>query len=100
MWAAVRRGSAVAWALVRETPTLTGASPLERESPLAALPDDVTGGGKVRGEDQHAGVGEALHERAPRRGGPRRLVAEAARPLGLGDLHHAVHEVAREHPLP
>src|SRR5215470_10608324 len=57
---------------------------------------DVTRAREVGGENQRAGIGVSLDERSPR---PRRVlavIAEAARPLRLGDLHDPVHEVTRK----
>src|SRR3989442_3387683 len=76
-------------------------APVHRRKPEAAvLPDDEAGCREVRGQDEDAGVGVDLDERAPRGARFRGVVAEAARPLRLGDLHRAVHEVAGEDRLP
>src|SRR5206468_4038248 len=52
------------------------------------------------GRHQEAGVGVDLDERAARVARPRGVVAEAARPLRLGDLHRAMHEVTGEDRVP
>src|SRR5437773_6473461 len=70
-----------------------------RETEAAVLPDDEAGC-RERGQDEDAGVGVDLDERAPRGARFRGVVAEAARPLRLGDLHRAVHEVTGEDRLP
>ena len=66
------------------------------EAMPAVLLHDEAGAGKVRGADEHAGVGHPLHEGLAGAGGVRHVGAELARPLGLRHLHHAVHEVAGE----
>src|ERR1700675_4520653 len=58
--------------------------------------DDVPRTRKVRSENQRARIGMALDELTPRDGGALAVVAEAARPLGLGDLDDPVHEITRE----
>src|SRR5215468_6226826 len=67
------------------------------ETGAARLTDDVSRPGEVGGEHEHAGVGVAIDELAPRRGGPFRIRAEATRPLRLGDLDDPVHQIAAEH---
>src|SRR5215471_5240891 len=64
---------------------------------MATARADVEAGlREVPGQDERAGIGVLLHERAPRRARLRRVIAEAARPLRLGDLHGPVHQIARE----
>src|SRR2546427_5830413 len=66
------------------------------EAQPAALAHDHAGTREVRGEDQRAAVCVALDELAARLGGLLAVVTEAARPLRLGPLNHAMHEVAGE----
>src|SRR5438552_15226627 len=54
----------------------------------------------MRGQDEDARVRVTLDECAARVTRLRRVVAEAARPLRLGDLHRAVHEIPGENGLP
>src|SRR5207253_6196907 len=68
-----------------------------REPQPGLLPYDHARPREMGGQDQRAGIGVALDELAPRLGRLRAVVAEAARPLRLGHLHHAVHEIAGEH---
>src|SRR4029453_10061506 len=70
-----------------------------REAKPACLLHDETGAGEVRGADQHAGVCHLLHEGLAGARGMRGIRAEAARPLGLRHLYHAVHEIAGEEGL-
>src|SRR3989442_5119705 len=52
-----------------------------RKTEAAVLPDDEAGCREVRGQDEDAGVGVDLDERAPRGARFRGGVAEPARPL-------------------
>src|SRR6266852_2708861 len=67
------------------------------EAVATTLADDEARMREVPGQDQRAGVGMAFDERTPCRARLGRVVAEAARPLGLGHLHRPVHEVTGEH---
>src|SRR3989442_14296640 len=63
-----------------------------RKTEAAVLPDDEAGCREVRGQDEDAGVGVDLDERAPRGARFRGVVAEAAPPPRLDRLPRAVHE--------
>src|SRR5206468_12010180 len=71
-----------------------------REAAAAVRLDDEAGRRKMRGQDEDARVRVTLDECAARVTRLRRVVAEAARPLRLGDLHRAVHEIPGENGLP
>src|SRR5436190_24165990 len=86
-------------ALIQHSSVLMGDSSGGDEAVTAAPADDLAGAREVGGEDQRVGIGVALDEGAARLGGALAVVAEAARPLGLGDLDDPVHEVAGEHGL-
>src|SRR5438105_13129224 len=79
---------------------LTIASARKPEAVAATLLDDEAGMREVPGQDHRARIRVTLDERAPRVARLGRVVAEAARPLGLGDLHRAVHEIAGEDSAP
>src|SRR5262245_12094144 len=70
----------------------------EGDEPCACrLADDVPGPREVSRQDEDTRVDVALDELATGHCRALRVGAKPARPLGLGDLHRAVHEITGEH---